>query len=101
MKTANFKLKIRGEYIYINVDTLRLLDSSGEVTGNDHYFARCISIKGCYKANSDHPNVTVLSELAAGVAHHVRTPLTTISGYLQIMLGRLQDDQYTVRRVMY
>jgi len=39
-----------------------------------------------------------LAELAAGVAHHVRTPLTTISGYLQVMLNRLEDNQYTVRR---
>lgn len=39
-----------------------------------------------------------LGELAAGVAHHVRTPLSTISGYLQVMLGRLTDDRYTVKR---
>jgi two-component system sensor histidine kinase AtoS len=39
-----------------------------------------------------------MGELAAGVAHHIRTPLTTISGYLQIMLNRLENDQYTVRR---
>jgi two-component system sensor histidine kinase AtoS len=39
-----------------------------------------------------------LGELAAGVAHHVRTPLTTISGYLQVMLNRLDDDGYAVRR---
>jgi two-component system sensor histidine kinase AtoS len=39
-----------------------------------------------------------LGELAAGVAHHVRTPLTTISGYLQVMLNRLEDDEYKVRR---
>lgn len=39
-----------------------------------------------------------LADLAAGVAHHVRTPLTTISGYLQMMLYRMENDRCTVRR---
>jgi len=98
MKTANLKLKIREEYIYINVDTLRLLDSSGEVAGMIIILQDVSALKAAIKQIQTTQMLMSLGELAAGVAHHVRTPLTTISGYLQIMLGRLQDDQYTVRR---
>jgi len=98
MKTVNLKLKINGQFIYINVDTLRLLDSSGDVTGMIIILQDVSALKAAIKQIQTTQMLMSLGELAAGVAHHVRTPLTTISGYLQIMLGRLQDDQYTVRR---
>lgn len=98
VKTTNLKLKMNDQCIYINVDTLRLLDSSGEVNGMIVILQDVSAVRAAIKQIQTTQMLMSLGELAAGVAHHVRTPLTTISGYLQIMLGRLQDDQYTVRR---
>ncbi|MBC8016692.1 MAG: PAS domain S-box protein [Sporomusaceae bacterium] len=98
VRTTNLKLKLNDQFIYINVDTLRLLDSSGEVNGMIVILQDVSAVKAAIKQIQTTQMLMSLGELAAGVAHHVRTPLTTISGYLQIMLGRLQDDQYTVRR---
>ena len=98
VKTTNLKLKINDQVIYINVDTLRLLDSSGEINGMIVILQDVSAVRAAIKQIQTTQMLMSLGELAAGVAHHVRTPLTTISGYLQIMLGRLQDDQYTVRR---
>jgi len=98
VKTVNLKLKFNDQFIYINVDTLRLLDSSGEVNGMIVILQDVSAVRAAIKQIQTTQMLMSLGELAAGVAHHVRTPLTTISGYLQIMLGRLQDDQYTVRR---
>lgn len=98
VKTTNLKLTVNDQVIYINVDTLRLLDSSGEVNGMIVILQDVSAVRAAIKQIQTTQMLMSLGELAAGVAHHVRTPLTTISGYLQIMLGRLQDDQYTVRR---
>jgi len=98
VKSVNLKLKLKDQFIYINVDTLRLLDSSGEVNGMIVILQDVSAVRAAIKQIQTTQMLMSLGELAAGVAHHVRTPLTTISGYLQIMLGRLQDDQYTVRR---
>jgi len=98
VKTVNLKLKLRDQFIYINVDTLRLLDSSGEINGMIVILQDVSAVRAAIKQIQTTQMLMSLGELAAGVAHHVRTPLTTISGYLQIMLGRLQNDKYTVRR---
>lgn len=98
VKTTNIKLKMNDQYLYINVDTLRLLDSSGDVNGMIVILQDVSAVRAAIKQIQTTQMLMSLGELAAGVAHHVRTPLTTISGYLQIMLGRLEDDQYTVRR---
>lgn len=98
VKNSNLKLKVKDQCIYINVDTLRLLDSSGNLNGMVVILQDVTAVRAAIKQIQTTQMLMSLGELAAGVAHHVRTPLTTISGYLQIMLGRLQNDQYTVRR---
>ena len=98
VKTTNLKLKLNDQFIYLNVETLRLLDLSGEVNGIIVVLQDVSAVRAAIKQIQTTQMLMSLGELAAGVAHHVRTPLTTINGYLQIMLGRLQDDQYTVRR---
>ncbi|WP_378956379.1 nitrogen regulation protein NR(II) [Pelosinus sp. sgz500959] len=98
VKTTNFKLKQKDQFIYINTDSLLLLDSCGEVDGLIVILQDVTAVRVAIKQIQTTQMLMSLGELAAGVAHHVRTPLTTISGYLQIMLGRLEDDQYTVRR---
>lgn len=98
VKNSNLKLKVKDQCLYINVDTLRLLDSAGDLNGMVVILQDVTAVRAAIKQIQTTQMLMSLGELAAGVAHHVRTPLTTISGYLQIMLGRLQNDQYTVRR---
>lgn len=98
VKTANINLKINDQLVYIHVDTLRLLDSAGEVNGMIVILRDVSAVRAAIKQIQTTQMLMSLGELAAGVAHHVRTPLTTISGYLQVMLGRIEDDKYTVRR---
>lgn len=98
IRTANISLKINDQVIYIHADALSLTDSSGEFNGMIVILQDVSAVRAAIKQIQTTQMLVSLGELAAGVAHHVRTPLTTISGYLQVMLGRIDDDKYTVRR---
>lgn len=100
LNTTNLKVRIKDQYVYLHVDTLKLLDSSGAVNGMIVIMQDVSAVRAAIKQIQTTQMLMSLGELAAGVAHHVRTPLTTISGYLQVMVSRLEDDKYTVKRDM-
>ncbi|SMC74713.1 two-component system sensor histidine kinase NtrB [Sporomusa malonica] len=98
LSTVNLKLKVKDQFIYAHIDTLRLRGTAGEANGLIVIIQDLSAVRAAIKQIQITQMLMSLGELAAGVAHHVRTPLTTISGYLQVMLGRLEDDRYTVGR---
>lgn len=92
------KVKINGQYVYLHINILKIIDSLGLVTGNIIILQDVSAVHATLKQIQTTKMLMSLGELAAGVAHHVRTPLTTISGYLQLMLNRVENDKYTVKR---
>ena len=96
--TTSLKINVKDQVLYLHVDTLKLRDSAGAVSGMIVIMQDVSAVRAAIKQIQTTQMLMSLGELAAGVAHHVRTPLTTISGYLQVMLGRIKDDQYVVRR---
>lgn len=98
LNTTNLKLKVQDQFIYAHIDTLKLRGSAGQANGLIVIIQDLSAVRAAIKQIQITQMLMSLGELAAGVAHHVRTPLTTISGYLQVMLGRLEDDRYTVGR---
>lgn len=89
---------IDGKQVYLHLNMLKIMDSAGNITGNVLVMQDVSAMRAALKQIQTTKMLMSLGELAAGVAHHVRTPLTTISGYLQLMMGRLEDDKYTVKR---
>ncbi|WP_371361407.1 Signal transduction histidine-protein kinase AtoS [Sporomusa rhizae] len=98
LNTVNLKVKVKDQYIYAHIDTLKLRGAKGEANGCIVVIQDLSAVRAAIKQIQITQMLMSLGELAAGVAHHVRTPLTTISGYLQVMLSRLEDDRYTVGR---
>jgi two-component system sensor histidine kinase AtoS len=98
LNTINLKLKVKDQFIFAHIDTLKLRGNAGQTNGLIVIIQDLSAVKAAIKQIQVTQMLMSLGELAAGVAHHVRTPLTTISGYLQVMLARLDDDRYTVGR---
>ncbi|SDF78606.1 two-component system sensor histidine kinase NtrB [Sporomusa acidovorans] len=96
LNTVNLKLKVQDQFSYVHIDTLKLRGNAGQANGLIVIIQDLSAVRAAIKQIQVTQMLMSLGELAAGVAHHVRTPLTTISGYLQVMLGRLEDDRYTV-----
>lgn len=95
---ANIKLKMHDQIAYVHVDSLKLRDAGSDVNGVIVIVQDISAVKATIKQIQTTQMLLSLGELAAGIAHHVRTPLTTLSGYLQIMMNRLEDDRCNVRR---
>lgn len=95
---TTLRAKINGRPTFLHINILKLMDHAGGVVGNVLILQDVSAVRAALKQIQTTKMLLSLGELAAGVAHHVRTPLTTISGYLQLMLGRLEDDKYTVKR---
>jgi two-component system sensor histidine kinase AtoS len=97
-QTYNSRILQEEKSCYFHADAIRLRDAQGDSTGIVIVLQDVSEIRTTLRQIQTTQLLMSMGELAAGVAHHIRTPLTTISGYLQIMLNRLENDQYTVRR---
>ncbi|WP_223700586.1 PAS domain-containing sensor histidine kinase [Sutcliffiella deserti] len=40
--------------------------------------------------------LTVVGELAAGIAHEIRNPMTALKGFIQLLQNNITDDQYAM-----
>ena len=96
--TTSLKIKVHDQFNFIQITSLDLRDYSSGMAGRILILQDVSAVRAAIKQIQTTQLLMSLGELAAGVAHHVRTPLTTISGYLQVMLSRLEDDRYTVKR---
>lgn len=95
---ANIRFSVNDSTSYLRLDSFRFRDHGGRVCGIMLAVQDVSEVRAAIKQIQTTQMLMSLGELAAGVAHHVRTPLTTIGGYLQIMMNRLEDDRYKVRR---
>lgn len=96
--SVNLKARIKEQINYIHLDALKVRQADGRTGGMIIILQDISAVRAAIKQIQTTQMLLSLGELAAGVAHHVRSPLTTISGYLQVMLSRIEDDKYTVRR---
>lgn len=97
IQSMNLKFKVKEQISYIHLDALRIREAAGK-SSMILIIQDVSAVRAAIKQIQTTQMLMSLGEVAAGVAHHVRTPLTTISGYLQVMMNRLEDDKYTVRR---
>lgn len=92
------KIHVHGHSLFLQAATMQICDDNDVFMGMIIMLQDASSVKAAIKQIQTTRLLMSLGELAAGVAHHVRTPLTTISGYLQVMISRLEENQYTVKR---
>jgi PAS domain S-box-containing protein len=87
--------KSNGEVIWIYDYTSILRDEIGNIT---HYYGYILDItkqKKNEEALRRTEKLNTVGEMAAGVAHEIRNPLTTIKGFLSMIKKGQINDRYT------
>lgn len=83
-----------GERVCLRGRFSPLLDRRGEIIGTTCLFAD-LSLERLLEEKARRSDrLAALGELAAGVAHEMRNPLTTVRGYLQILPGNAGDAEF-------
>ncbi len=84
----------KNEPVYLRARFSALLDRNGEAIGTTCLFTD-LSVERLLEEKARRQDrLTALGELAAGVAHEMRNPLTTVRGYLQILPANKNDDEF-------
>ncbi|MBD5417488.1 MAG: PAS domain-containing protein [Desulfovibrio sp.] len=82
----------QGAPLPVQLTAARLLDSGGDVTGYLFALRDMGEIRSLQRQLRQHERLSVLGNLAAGLAHEIRNPLSSIRGYATYLTERLKDD---------
>lgn len=86
--------KQQGGSVYLCGRFSPLLDRNGDAIGTTCLF-QDVSVERLLEEKARRSDrLTALGELAAGVAHEMRNPLTTVRGYIQILPENLDDQEF-------
>jgi PAS domain S-box-containing protein len=83
-----------GRDVYVKGSVSPLLDRAQQRIGSTFIFSDLTSHRLLEERARRADRMTALGELAAGVAHEMRNPLTTIRGYLQILPSMKQNPAF-------
>ncbi|MBD5539500.1 MAG: PAS domain-containing sensor histidine kinase [Desulfovibrio sp.] len=81
-----------GAPLPVQLTAARLLGSGGEVTGYLFALRDMGEIRSLQRQLRQHERLSALGNLAAGLAHEIRNPLSSIRGYATYLTERLKDD---------
>ncbi|MBO8128089.1 MAG: PAS domain-containing protein [Peptococcaceae bacterium] len=91
----NLELEVKNKYLLVNKVILH--SSTGTINGELFLFNDVTRNKMLEKELNKASTLSAVGEMAAGIAHEIRNPLTSIRGFAQLILEK--DDQKTIAEI--
>jgi len=82
--------------IWLGFNTAVLTNAQGEALGVILSFSDLTEIKGLQEQVELRERLTALGEMSAGIAHELRNPMAVISGYLNLLSKKTDDQSRTL-----
>lgn len=83
---------------FLMTDTSLLRNSIGQVVGAVGYFKDITDLKESHREHEEYVKLSVINQIAAGMAHEIRNPLTSVKGFVQMILNGLINVNDTTNR---
>lgn len=83
-------IQVSGEKKLLSFSSSQIKDNDGHVIGAVTVFEDVTNERELEERVIRYEKLSVLGEIAAGMAHEIRNPLTTVKGFLQIMQGQIK-----------
>ncbi len=84
--TAELRYKHKqGHYVLLEIDGIPLMDDNSEVSGVILVARDITKRRKTEELLLESEKLSVIGELAAGIAHEIRNPLTSIKGFIQLL----------------
>lgn len=78
--------------VHLITDTHLLRDELGQVMGAVGIFKEITDLKESHLEHEEYVKMSVINQIAAGMAHEIRNPLTSIKGYVQMFMSGMALD---------
>lgn len=73
------------------VDSDVFRDAEGQIKGGYYIFKNITNMRSLEEKIERSDRLAMIGQIAAGTAHEIRNPLTSINGFLQMMRGSLEE----------
>lgn len=82
---------------FLLTDTNLLRNSMGQVVGAVGYFKDITDLKQAHREHEEYIKLSIINQIAAGMAHEIRNPLTSVKGFVQMALSGFNVNDTTHR----
>jgi len=85
-------ITISGKKLEIRCDSAPILNVDGEIIGAIFICSDITELRKQQRISQQQEKLAVLGEMAAGIVHEIKNPLTTVKGFMQLIAAQTEDD---------
>lgn len=93
-------IQVSGEKILLAFNSSQIKDDHGNVIGAVTVFQDVTVQRELEERVIRYEKLSVLGEIAAGMAHEIRNPLTAVKGFLQLLQNQLGNDPLDKNKIL-